>query len=237
MWHNPPQHRAPGLTRGQPWPYRGAVYNDVATQACILAMGLLWSTAYLLIIRRAAVDRAPGMPLVALCANCSWEVVFGWVYPDAPPMVWVNRVWFLLDLIILSQYLRYGKRELPSALPGWVFVPSVVLTAALSYWVVIGAVVEFEDWDGRYTAWAGNLLMSGQFISMLVRRNSLAGQSLPIALAKLGGTLFADIAQSRVSAPTQLMMAFYVSTFLLDSTYVVMVIRKARQLGVNPWRT
>ncbi len=212
------------------------MYDDVATQALILATGILWSITYLLIIRRGHLDRSPGMPFVALCANCSWELIFGWVYPDAPPMVWVNRVWFMLDLAILYQYLRFGRREVPSALPPWLFLPSVAVTAALTYWVVEGAVIEFSDWDGRYTAWAGNLLMSGQYISMLVRRDSLAGQSLPIALTKMSGTICADIAQSRVTEPTQLMMALYLSTFLLDSVYVVMLVRKARQLGISPWR-
>ncbi len=79
--------------------------------ALMLGSGAFWALAYLLIIRRGFLDETYGMPLVALCANVSWEFIFSFVHPHGPVQRPVNIVWFLLDLIILFQLLKYGPRE------------------------------------------------------------------------------------------------------------------------------
>jgi hypothetical protein len=77
----------------------------------LVGSGVLWTITYLLIIRRGFLDRTYGMPLVALCANLSWEFIFSFLFPHGPLQRPVNVVWFSLDLIILYQLLRYGPRE------------------------------------------------------------------------------------------------------------------------------
>jgi hypothetical protein len=42
---------------------------------------------------------------------------------------------------------------------------------------------EFDDWDGAYSAFGQNLLMSVLFITMLYARRSLRGQSVSIAIS------------------------------------------------------
>src|SRR3712207_6737729 len=77
----------------------------------MVGSGVLWTLAYLLIIRQGFLDRTYGMPLVALCANISWEFIFAFVYPHDLPQGAVNVVWFSLDVVILFQLLLYGPRE------------------------------------------------------------------------------------------------------------------------------
>ena len=66
--------------------------------ALMLGSGAFWALAYVLIIRRGFLDATYGMPLVALCANVSWEFIFSFVHPHGPVQRPVNIVWFLLDL-------------------------------------------------------------------------------------------------------------------------------------------
>jgi hypothetical protein len=74
----------------------------------MVGSGVLWTLAYLLMIRRSFLDRTYGMPLVALCANLSWELTFAFVYPHDLPQRAVNVVWLSFDLVIALQLLLYG---------------------------------------------------------------------------------------------------------------------------------
>src|SRR6266487_1573231 len=77
----------------------------------MLGSGIFWTATYILIIRRSFLDHTYGMPLVALCANISWEGIFSFIYPPFIIQHVVNLVWFALDMVIFIQLLRYGPRE------------------------------------------------------------------------------------------------------------------------------
>jgi hypothetical protein len=79
--------------------------------AIMVGCGVLWTLAYLLIIRQGFLDRTYGMPLAALCANLSWEFIFTFVYPHDLPQRAENVVWLSFDFVILGQLLLYGARE------------------------------------------------------------------------------------------------------------------------------
>lgn len=205
--------------------------------------GLAWLLCYVLILRRAALDRAPGMPLVALAANISWEFIFGFLDPDDPPMDTINQVWFFVDVALVWQALRYGRAEFEARWPRGSYLPMVALCLALAFGMVLGVHREFGDDDGRYTAWGGNLLMSALFIQMLLQRGSSAGQSVWIALSKLVGTACFDLAQftKTPSWPVEgglgpLMTVMYLGCLVLDALYLWLLVRQLRREGRSPWR-
>lgn len=204
----------------------------------LLVSGLFWTITYILIIRRGYLDKTYGMPLVALGANISWEFIFAFVLPHPFPQRGVNMVWFALDFIILLTLLRYGPREFPGWSPRFfygVFLVAVITAFALVYLVTL----EFKDTEGAYAAFGQNLMMAVLFIDMLWRRRSTRGQSLYIALAKLIGTLVVSIGfyffVPSLSASV-LFPFLYISIFVFDVIYGVMVYRQARREGMNPWR-
>lgn len=115
--------------------------NTIFMTSCA-ACGLLWTISYILLIRRAALDKAYAMPLAPLCVNLGWEFIFGFVHPDSPPMNIVNIVWFGLDVIIVSQYLRYARAEFPKTLPQSWFTPFVMLSLITAF---VGALTLTRD--------------------------------------------------------------------------------------------
>lgn len=159
----------------------------------MIGSGVLWTLTYLQIIRRGFLDRTYGMPLAALCANLSWEFVFSFVFPQGPPQWPVNVVWLSFDLVIFYQLLRYGPREFPD-LPKRIFYGMVALALATAFLTVLLVTLEFDDFDGAYSAFGQNLMMSILFLAMLYHRGSLRGQSLSIALSKAAGTALASAA-------------------------------------------
>ena len=200
-----------------------------------ISAGLFWTLVYLLIIKRGFQDRALGMPLTALCANLSWEFIFSFIYPHDAPQIYINVCWFLFDLLILVQAIKFGVADFTKNLSSRLFYPAFALTLILSFGAVLSTTVEFKDWEGKYAAFGQNLMMSVLFVAMLLRRNDITGQSVYIALFKLLGTLLPSI-QFYLTYPSAKLLNFlYVAILIYDAIYLILLYKKCRQLGVNPW--
>jgi len=141
-------------------------------------------------------------------------------------------VWFVFDLIIVCQTLRFGRTVFE---PGQLFYPAFVLGLVTSFGVILAITYEFSDWDGKYAAFGQNLMMSVLFIAMLLKRRDVSGQSVYIALFKMLGTLLPSLLFYLRFPTSVLLNSLYVSIFVFDSIYLVMLYPKHRELGINPW--
>lgn len=198
-----------------------------------IGSGVFWTAVYILIIRLGFREKTYGMPIAALCANVSWEFIFSFLYPHAPPQNTINVIWFAFDVIIVFQTLRFGKIDFPRHS---LFYPAFILGLLVSFGAILAITSEFNDWDGKYAAFGQNLIMSVLFVAMLLNRQNVRGQSIYIALFKLIGTLLPSIL-FYLRFPTSLLLNFlYVAIFIFDSIYVVLLYDKHRELGINPWR-
>ncbi len=208
--------------------------------ALFLGSGVFWTLTYVLIIHRGFRDHTYGMPVVALCANLSWEFIFTVVRPPGGVQHVVDAVWLGLDVIIAVTVLRYGPREFPGV-PRTLFFGGLAVTLALSYLAVDLVSREFDAGAGSYAAFGQNLMMSALFLAMLTARygrwlrtgpggtapaaGALAGQSVWIAAAKLVGTGLASLGSWRGGdyAGSSVLAYLYVATALLDLAYLVAV--------------
>lgn len=189
---------------------------------CQLGMGLFWILTYILIIIRGFQDQSYGMPMVAICANISWEFMFAFIYPQNELQQKMTMIWFALDLIIVMQYLYYGRKEFKKYLSSMLFYASFFITLGISFLILRVVTQEFNDFDGRYTAFSQNLMMSGLFISLLFWRGNLKGQSIYIAIFKMVGTFFASIA-FLFYFRTSFITILAVATFFYDWMYIFLV--------------
>lgn len=202
----------------------------------MITAGICWSSAYILIIRRGWRDRTYGMPIVALCANISWEFIFSFVRPQMFGQRVINIAWFGLDLIIWLQALRFGPQEF-SRLPRRMFYAMFGLVQAIAFGAVLAITYEFKDWYGYYAAYGQSLLMSGLFLAMLYNRRSLRGQSIGIAITKMVGTALVSITftvHPLHHAHSVLLPFLYVVCGLLDALYVGAVYLVGRAAAAQP---
>jgi len=198
--------------------------------------GLLWTLSYLLIIRRAALDKAHAMPLAPLCVNLCYEFIFAFVHPSAPPMHVINMIWFGVDLVILWQYLRYARAELPGALPGSWFLPLVGLSITAAFIGVLTFTRDTADWEGNYTGWGDQMLISITMVMLLLRRGCVRGQSIYIVLTRMFGSI-SLIPLQYIQAPQSRFLAFvYVAFVVCDLIYITLYIKVARAEGIHPWK-
>ena len=203
-----------------------------------LGSGIFWSITYILIIRRGFQDKTYGMPFAALCLNISWEFIFSFILPHRSIQRAIDIVWFLLDAVIVTQFLKYGPDQFPR-LSKLAFYTAFVLTLITSFCTVLFASIEFHDRQGAYAAFGQNLLMSMLFITMLYQRQSLRGQSVGIAVCKLVGTVFASISfylYADISRNSIFLPFCYIAIFVYDLIYVGLLVAQ-QSLGVARDRT
>ncbi|MBW7473897.1 hypothetical protein K0T92_04000 [Paenibacillus oenotherae] len=188
----------------------------------LFGVALFWTIVYILIIYKGFRDRVCGMPLAAICANITWEFLFTFCLPFHPLQQLVTLIWFLLDCIILLQFLAYSKGLYPKRTL-YAAVSTLLLIALLLHY---GMSVEFNDTMGVYSAFGINLMMSLLFIRMLLIKE-LQGQSLAIAYFKMIGTLCASILCYSFYPQSILLMIMYVLIFALDMLYILLIYSKS----------
>jgi len=197
-----------------------------------LATGLFWILTYILIIKRGFQDKTFGMPMAAICANISWEFIFSFVYCHEGIQAIINIIWFSLDIIIMLQYLIWGWKDFKKYMPVKYFLPAFFLGLGVSFFIIIGMTLEFQDFQGKYSAFSQNLMMSILFISLLVKRGNLSGQSIYIAIFKMLGSLFAAVG-FYIYFRANLITILSIATLIFDWIYIILVYKKFYKTQVS----
>ena len=158
---------------------------------------------------------------ICIC-NTSWS-----------PQLYVNYIWFGLDVIIVMQFLKYGKKEFPN-ISEWQFYAIFALGLSVAVPMILTINYEMNDSAGAYAAFGQNLMMSVLFVTMIINRKGVEGQSFYIALFKMVGTGLSSLAFYQFRPSTQdsiLLPLLFVSIFVFDLIYTVAIYRKYRSTG------
>ena len=241
--------------------------QDEVILATFIGEAFFWLGAYALIIRHAFREKIHGMPVVAMCGNISWEIILGLGLYPACPVYWANcpqqimgpltLAAALLDAFILYTILRFGRDHfqvpfLRQYFPALVFV-GVGTAFAIIYFIMtdmytlnvynatvngeVPAFVQAGLQGGIYTGWGLALMMGLLFITMLLSRDNVQGQSFYIALfmglGNLCAYLFDITAASRMPTLVHVLVA---ASLTVNAIYAVMVYRKSKEMGIEPLR-
>ena len=166
-----------------------------------VALGLIgigavvWLAAYVLAIRTGFREKTYAIPLLAVCLNITWELTHSLVFRPATPADLYNHLaWLVLDLIILAQVFRYGRR-MQRIEPVRRHFPLVVATTLIlslaghvSFHRFVTANSIFPDQNGAVAAYIINLVMSVLFVAMYCGRPDGTGLSRGVAWTKFIGT-------------------------------------------------
>ncbi len=186
------------------------VHQDVANAypwllATLAAIGFgLWVILFLVMIRRNHRDQACGMPLIGICGTFVQCFIYSFIGPWVRPglfvhnqysgsfgVVWLWRVWLLLQGIVLVQYLIYhSRRRVPMEIPLGPLSPvaAALVLLALNFIGQWTFITFYHDEDLNQSDPAVYLLMSIGFVLLVFARPSLDALSLPVAWLKMVGT-------------------------------------------------
>lgn len=158
---------------------------------------VLWAVAYVVWVVKAFRDRAPALPMVAICINFSWEFLDVFAFPNPnPAFVNIGRSWLLIDVVLVWQLLRYGPALQTIPLRRRLYRPTVGLVLLLGLVGQYTFVAMYRDVIGIVLSYIGNLIMSILFIQMLLARQAQGhrrGISVAGGWLKMLGTLCASI--------------------------------------------
>lgn len=181
-------------------------------------------------------------------------------WADCPQQIMgpVTLLAALMDAFILYTIVRFGREQFKRFPAVYRYFPLMVIVGVAAAFGIIyffmtnlyttniyGARVGGEIPDfvraglqgGIFTGWGLALMMGILFIAMLTSRRDLRGQSLYIALfmmlGNLGAFLFDITAAPRMPALVNVLVLCSLS---VNALYAVLVYRKSRELGLNPWR-
>ncbi len=193
----------------------------------LVSGGIFWILTYIFIISKGFKDKTYGMPLIALCANISWEFIFSFIFPHTPPQLFINYLWFGLDIIIVFQFLKYSKNEFLNLTSTKLYSIFILLLVS-EFSIILVSSFTTGEFKGVYSAFGQNLAMSILFIIMLFKRKSLRGQSIYIAVFKMLGTgltslhyyLYEPITHSSFILPS-----LYVLIFTFDIVYIFLIMK------------
>jgi len=210
-----------------------------ADLAIVTASSLFWTIAYILIIWRCFRDRSFGVPVVILCCNVPWEAIIAFSHRVPTPLHEAALAWLVLDLIMLYQCFRYGPDDFAHPVVKRWFRPLVVAGLAMGFFVEWTFINGYQDYYGRASGTINDLILAAQFPALLLRRQSVRGQSFYIMLAILLGNVFGyAMTLLPFAPPPEMPHSFIHATFLtmivLHVFYLALYWQQARREGIHP---
>lgn len=148
-----------------------------------IGSGVLWMVAYVLYIRRSSKDQSYGMPILSLCANIAWELIYGIIHPPGMAEFITFLPYFLIDLLLVNATIKFGPREWRHAPIVQKNLGMIVLVGSL---MMLGAQWTFAELFTDFTQasfWSGytcQVIVSWSAIAQLVSRESTRGHSIAI---------------------------------------------------------
>jgi hypothetical protein len=246
---------------------RGMDQQDLLILGAFIMEAVFWLGAYFLIIRTGFRSHIHAMPVVAMCGNIAWEYILGLGLFPACPVYWEgcpNQIMgpltlaaALMDTVILYIIIRYGRNHFKTPFLVKYFPYLVILGVLVAFAIIYSIMGEMYTQNiydasvngatpdflvvglqgGLYTGWGLALMMGLLFITMLISRDGVEGQSFYIALFMLLGNVGAFLFD--IFATNQLLTLLYVlvvSSLTVNFIYAVLVYRKSKELGLNPLR-
>lgn len=221
-------HQAVEISGTDPW----VIVVDIGTG--------LWVIAYIIAIVQGFKQKTYAVPLVAIAANFTWEVLasFKWV---APIKLWHIGaiVWMLFDITIVYSLFRYGRNvQVIPEIKKW-FYPVVIGTFILAYIFQEQFAQYYNDDLGFEDAYLINNSMSILFIFMYFTRREAGDMAYWVAWLKMLGTGVTSLSMYFLlpkfypqRTEFDFMTLLYCGAFGFDVIYVLLL-TKAR-LGEEP---
>lgn len=231
MWWPPP---AAGIWDPAPITKGAVDLPDWYYVGLVIVVGGFWLTAYVLAIKVARETGYNGIPVIAAALNISWEFNDSFIVDHASWQKPFNFVWFLLDIVIVTQIIRYGNKDY-SHQSRRQFKQMFFGTLVFALIFIPAFEIEINDFYGAYTGLGLNCIMSLLFIHMLRTRKSTAGQSMYVALSKQIGSLLAVLMSVSLYPHSLLIPVMCATLVIFDFYYTRALYQQYRKDGLNPW--
>ena len=199
--------------------------------------GIFWTVTYIDCIRVGIRQKICAMPTFSLMLNLCWECVQSvgeFVYHahgEESLQGYANVCWLLFDMGILLTFILYGRKEFKYIdnstkyfyiwfLLSFLCALSLQICVVLQYGFVEAAVL---------TAFPQNLVMSVQFVDLILKRESREGTSMLIAVCKCLGTFLTTIVFGMMRF-NKMCLAAGGFAFVFDVLYIYLYVKSPQRI-------
>jgi hypothetical protein len=196
-----------------------------------LSGAAFWIINYIFIIRNIIKNKFVEMPGAVLCANVTWELLWGFVFvPDMGFAVSLGyKIWFLLDVFIVVSFYRYGYKQVnQSVIP----YHKLFFTFGLFAWLILTYFFVKQGLDnpiGANSAYLSNILISLLYIFMFLRLSDKSVLSFTTAWTKWLGTGLITIMCIIKWPYNYWMICMGLICFLLDIFYIFLLLKEEKK--------
>jgi hypothetical protein len=184
-----------------------------------------WVWVYVVVIKDILKNKFVGIPVLAVCANISWEFLWSFFFYTnmGAFFEWGYRAWFILDVFIFYSVLRFGKVQFADASLkkyfGWILAFTTLSWIAAIYTFTN----DYVDPIGAISAYLVNAHMSALYIFLILKFPNEKTLSVSTAWHKMLGTALTSVFCFWAFPKATFMLTMTVITFILDVTYIVIV--------------
>jgi len=213
-----------------------------------------WILVYCLVVYRGFKDKAYGIPVLCICLDITWELIFSFdlVAPQPLLLELGHLLWFVIDCVILTQLLRYGPALQSNPWLRKNFYAVVFATLVLCGLGIYTFSFYFNDVYGNASAWFLALVLAALFPALFFSRPDSRGLSYGVAwwmmIGNAGAAVFcyywwpAQFADGRLIRPPSVpeppsyafMNLLYVAVPLLNAVYLVLYRQRLKRLETAP---
>ncbi|MDZ4822385.1 MAG: hypothetical protein SH856_02890 [Flavobacteriales bacterium] len=205
------------------------------TEHIFFASGCVaWVIIYVNVIRNIRSIKYIEIPIMAVCANISWEFIWSFIFETnmGSLYVWGYRLWFILDCYILYGLLMYGSKQLINDVFKkhfhWIVAALIAAWSFMLYYYI-----KIYDYPishmGAFSGYIINFMMSMLFITLYVRTANKTLFSVTNNWLKFIGNLFISIFCFLKFDDWFLFSVIIVNT-LLDIIYLFVQLRPQKTL-------
>jgi hypothetical protein len=207
--------------------------KDYTTPQLILfgVAAAYWVWVYIIVIKDIFKYKFVGIPALAVCANIAWEFLWSIkFYTNMGALFeWGYRAWFILDVFIFYSLFKHGRIQFTDKRLQKKF-PLIIVFAFLCWVAGIYALTkQYYDPIGAVSAYLVNINMSAIYILLLINFPKEPSLSISNAWHKMLGTALTSVFCFWVFPDQYFMLTLSVITFILDVTYIFMVMKFKRQ--------
>ncbi len=223
---------------------------------------IFWGIAYVLIVRRGFIDKTFGYPFIAICVDIAWVTTFTLIYPQSPFML----LFVVVDLIFLYQLLKFRTSDLTNLSKTQYYAAvilaivtsfALIIAFSIEFNDVHGVYSSFVDTLLTSILFIVLILrrnnVKGQSIYIAISKmlGTLSAViaynffTFPNIRPRMAIHIFHEVFNiplelSATAVPSYigstLLAVLGISIFVYDIIYIVLVYKKSKEAGLNPWR-
>jgi hypothetical protein len=195
---------------------------------------LLWILYYIILIRRGFIDKRCGVSMLYLCICVPWGFFFAFIEMNNRPELYVFRLWFCAELMLLYQFIKFREKDFPWGLPEKMAYPLFVLGMSVCFFGIVCFTYQYGDFVGSVSGFGISALIPILFMAMVLMRNSIEGQSVYVILVKLAADVCLCYSAYLFMPPNKLANFFYINNFVFDLIYLRFFWQWCRDHGIQP---